>query len=138
MIFERYLRHRAIKKFIKRVGPRLKFLHGKRKYYTERQISSALDEFNLNSKYSIYAYGLYLPPKKLEGVLQTLNTSESSKSIRKFLAVAYLGGYMDYSFADIATTNSFCVGDYAAGTSDSGGGYSGDGGGDGGGGDGGG
>ncbi len=129
-LIKRYQKHRSIKKYIRNLGPSLKKRYGFSEYYTEGQIKTTMEKSKIGGQYASYAYGLYLAPRELEGVLERLYEAHSSKKMRVYLATHYVGGSLDYSYSDIMATSCYQEG------SDSGDGGEGDGGGgDGGGGD---
>lgn len=100
-LIERYQRHRSIKKYIRSLGSSLKKRYGVNEYYTEGQIRTTLEVHKIGGKYASYAYGLYLAPKNLSGILERLNESRTSKNMRIYLATNYIGGTIDYSSIDI-------------------------------------
>ncbi len=115
---KQYLKHRTIKKYIKNIGPQLKQHYGMKNYYTENQVRAILDGNKFKGKYISYAYGLYLAPRKLDGILGEINESETSKSIREYLAVNYIGGIIDYSSRDIISNSGYCSNESATISSD--------------------
>lgn len=119
-LIDRYLKHRAIKKYIRSLGPQLRQRYGISEYYTEGQIRTTLEHNKIGGKYAVYAYGLYLVPEQFDGILTMLNESKTSKSIRKHLAVTYVGGNIDYSYSDIMSTSEYCAGESSAACSDGG------------------
>lgn len=58
-IFSQYLKRRAIRRYIKTLGPMLLKSYGPRENYTNGQISTVLDNADLNHRYQKYAYALF-------------------------------------------------------------------------------
>ena len=130
-LIKHYQKHRAIKKYIRDLGPSLKKRYGTSEYYTEGQIRTTLEKYKIGGKYASYAYGLYLIPEDLGGILERLNESESSKNVRVYLASNYIGSSLEYSFSDIMATSYYGSGEGSStcsdvGSADFGGGDGGD------------
>ncbi|MFV1985344.1 MAG: DUF6559 family protein [Thiohalomonadales bacterium] len=132
-LIEKYKNHRAIKQYLKKLGPLLKNRYGKSKFYTEGQVRKTVEEFKLNDQYIEYALAMYMQPDECDGVLIRLGKSKRSRQLRKYIATKYIGGGMDFTFDDIASTPEYTSGESSFGFD---GGSGGDGGGGGGGGDG--
>ncbi|MCQ1058678.1 DUF6559 family protein [Photobacterium sp. DNB23_23_1] len=57
--FSQFFKRRAIRRYIKVLGPMLLKSYGPRESYTNGQISAVLDSSALNQRYQKYAYALF-------------------------------------------------------------------------------
>ena len=104
-------KNKAIKKYIRRLPAYLEKEYGKKRFYSEKQISTILDKYNIRSKYDSYAYSMCMTEKEANGVLTKLSESRSAKELNKFMIISLMNYNLSSSRLDFDSGVSYFSGD---------------------------
>ena len=97
MIFSKYRKKRAIKKYLFLVND-LKKRYGKGDYYTFLQVKKTSETKRLSNKFLEYLYALYLDSSEFS---INVSSTKTYNELREEIAVLHLDGNVDFSLEDI-------------------------------------
>ena len=114
--FERWRKRKAIKSYIRKLGPLLVKRYGKQHTYTAAQVKRTVDENGFNADYVCYAYSTYLSPADFEAVHREMGQTCDYEAMRSEVAESHFHGHSDFTVHDVFHEAQAHHGDFLGGS----------------------